>query len=284
MVGDTFIEVSNTSATATSLVSAMLQMELANKAILINTVTNFSSLVQKGNNVVKFPKSDRFTAQNKVAGTATEIQAITLATDDLSLNVHKHIPVRLEDIASMQSVVDLEPGILQRMMSALVDAFEASIMTAVLLASSTGPDHQIVSDGYAIAEKDILEAKRLLDVASVPKDSRVICVHANEVKDLLQIANFIQANRYPNAQALVNGELGMIYGMKVVQHNVASGAGKVCVYHPEHVAFAAQREPNFESQRAPLTYVAQDYSVDMLYGVKVLQDGILGVVITIKTP
>jgi len=281
---DNFITTTETADTATTLISSMLQMELANKAVLINTVLNKSSLVQKGNTKVSFPKSDRFVADNKTIGEPTAFQKITLAVDSLDLNIHKHIPVRLEDRANMQSAVDLEPGIIQRMMSALVDAMEATVWTCIALASSGNPDHQIVSDGYSIAAVDLLEAKRLLDVVKAPKEGRIAAVHANEIKDLLQIQNFISAQNYPNSQSLINGEIGMVYGMKVVQHNVDAGAGKVAVYVPDHVVFAAQREPNFKMADAPLQYIATDYSVDMLYGCATMLDGCLGVVITKKTP
>lgn len=281
---DNFITTTETADTATTLISSMLQMELANKAVLINTVLNKSSLVRKGDTKVSFPKSDRFVADDKVIGEATPFQKITLAVDTIDLNIHKHIPVRLEDRANMQSAVDLEPGIIQRMMSALVDAMETAVWTCIALASSSTPDHQIESDGYTIAAVDLLEAKRLLDVVKAPKEGRIAAVHANEVKDLLQIQNFISASHYPNSQSLINGEIGMVYGMKVVQHNVDAGAGKVAVYVPEHVAFAAQREPNFKMGDAPLQFIATDYSVDMLYGCQVMLDGYLGVVITKKTP
>jgi N4-gp56 family major capsid protein len=278
---DNFMGVTETVATSLDVVSAMVQEELRNNAVLFNAVTDYTSLVVKGANTVKIPRGTALTAGTKSEGTASEIQAITWATDDLELSAHKHIVVRLEHIANEQSVVDNEAEIVTAMSKAMVQSYEDVIFTELAKASSSAPDHKIDSDGYVLAEVDILEAKRLLDVQNAPLSDRFMLIHPTQLKEVLAIANFIQQDRYAGNQAIMNGEVGMVYGFKVLVSTTCT-ENKAYFWQKGHVAFARQVDVEFKSAEAPLIYAATDYSVRALSGSKVLRAGVLGVEVTIR--
>jgi hypothetical protein len=186
----------------------------------------------------------------------------------------------MEDIADLQAVVNMEAEIIARLASATVRAIEASCRAALDDVSTSNPDHDIGSDGYSLADVDILEAKRLLDVQKVPKANRFMAIHPTQTKEVLQLANFVQQDRNASSTALQNGMIGQAYGFTVVE-SVDVEADKPLFYHQSHCAFASQMEPKFEKQRAPLVNFATDYALSLLYGVKVLDSGKRGVRITV---
>ena len=280
-MADAPIGVTETTATSYDLVSELVQMELSQEANLVHTCQDFSGQVRKGADSVKIPRFDSFTAQDKTENTAVELQAITASADQLDLTTYKATPVRLEDIADLQAVVNMEAEIVARLATALVRAIEADARAALDDVSSSAPDHDIDSDGYSLAAVDVLEAKRLLDVQKVPKGDRYMAIHPTQCKEILQISDFIQQDRYPQQQALMNGEIGMLYGFKVIE-SVDVEADKPLFYHKSHCAFARQMAPKFEKQRAPLVNFATDYALSCLYGFKVLDAGVRGVRITVQ--
>ena len=269
--------VTETTAGSFDYVSAMVQLELINKAILYPTISSYSEQVPKGADSVKFPRFDSFSAQDKTENSATTFQALTMAADQLELSKHKHIPVRLEDIAGLQTVPDVEGAIVERMASAMVAQWEDDIYAQLILASASNPDHRVeYASAATLAEADILGAIELLDIQNVPASDRFLAVHPTQKRDLLEIDNFVQADRYGSSQPIQNGELGMAYGLKVVM-STAVTQDTSCIYHRSHVAFAAQMNMKFEKQRAPLDYLADDFSLSTIYGVKVLDAGKRGV-------
>ena len=279
-MSDAPIGITETTASSFDLVTALVQLELTQEANLVHTVMDYSAQVQKGADSVKIPRFDSITAWDKTENTAAELQSITASADQLLLNVYKATPVRMEDIADLQAVVNMEAEIIARLASATVRAIEATVRASLDDVSTSNPDHDIGSDGYSLADVDILEAKRLLDIQKVPKGDRYMAVHPTQVKEVLQLANFTQQDRFAGNTSLMNGELGMAYGFKVIESTDVE-SDKPLFYHKTHCAFASQMAPKFEKQRAPLVNFANDYALSLLYGCKVLDSGKRGVRITV---
>jgi len=76
---------------------------------------------------------------------------------------------------------------------------------------------------------------------------------------------------------LVNGEVGRIYGFRVVVTNNVTASTALC-YHRSHVAYARQLALRFENQRK-LSEAATEYLMQQKYGVKTLDQGKRGVLI-----
>lgn len=267
--------VTETGATAQSIVANLLQRELAVKSVLLPTILDYSSLVMPGAKEVAIPKATSFTAQNKSENTSTEWQAITASVDTVLLNIYKHIPARLEDIARAQSVIDWDVHMLGRMTSSMVTAIEASI--ASVLVKATNAIQLSGTSNLAATKADILEAKRILTAANVPLEDRFLAVPPGQEKALLAISDFVSASDYGSSMPIQNGELGRIYGFRVIVSNSFASDTEFVAYHKEHACFASQIAPKFEKQRAPLNELADDYSLSLLYGVKQLNGGAMGV-------
>lgn len=267
-------------ATSAEVVAALVQAELTVGSIYAALVQDESARAVPGLDAIKFPKADTLSAVDKVGGTESTRQALTFTTDTLNLNVHAQVPVRLEDLAKIQAGVDVEAEILTRAASAMVRKVDSILRAEVKKASASAPDHILQLTGSSntkITLADILAAQLVLNNANVPRDGRKLVVSNAQESALLAMSDFIDASKYgAGTSVLANGEIGRIYGLPVIVDGGLEAA-EALVFHSSHVAWGRQMEATWEQQRAPLGFLATDYSLSMLFGAKVLRGGICGV-------
>jgi N4-gp56 family major capsid protein len=273
-MSDADMGVTETSATGAAVVAAMVQQQLIAKAKLMFTVMDESARATKGAKSVSFPRTGALTPVAKTENTASESIALTYAVDTLSLDQHFHTFVRLEDIADTQSVVNIEADIVERAGAGMAKKMDSYIYdTLVAGASASNPDHiidQFGSSGTLTLAK-ILTARKLLDDQDVPEGDRFLVVNPEQESELLALAAFIDASQYGARDALLNGEIGRIYGFSVIKTTVCA-ANVALYYHRSACAFARQIEPKWETDRN-LSKLANEYSLSALYGAKILDSG-----------
>lgn len=267
--GDT--GVTETVATSVDVVAAILQSELIEKAVLLGTVTDYSAWVMKGANTVKIPRTGSFTVSNKAENTTTASAKLTFATDSIELSIHKHIVALIEDIAEEQSVLDIEADYMQRMASAMALSVDNDIAAALVKAAN---DRQLSgTSNLVLTLADINAARRDLNEADVPQGDRFLAIPAAQEEAMLNLDNFISADKYGAREPLQNGEIGRVYGFKVIVTNQFASDSEFVAYHRSHVGFARQIAPKFERQRAELGKLGDEVSMSLLIGVKQLDSG-----------
>lgn len=251
-------------------VSAIVQAELKQRAVLMPLVQNYAA--GPGIDTIKIPRAGGFAAETKTENTSLTAQVLTFATDDLLLNQHKAVLVRLEELAATQSKPDVVSQILSRMASELALQIDMDIFAQLELTSAAAPDHRIAyADATSFKKADILAARSLLHVQNVPFNECYIGVSPASEVSLLAINDFVHVDTYGSAQAIVNGELGRLFGARVVMSNVFEDL-KTIIWHPTHCAFAMQSSLNFKSQD-DLENIATKYLASQLYGAKVMDAG-----------
>lgn len=265
--------VTETSAVGQVTISQSIQMYLQEQAKLMDKVTLYTA--GKGETSIKIGRAGGFTVGDKSENTSVTAQVITYAADTLALDQHKVIQVRLEDIANIQARPDIINDILLRMGKDMAYKLDTLIVTKLEAASASAPDHRIAytNSGSAntLGKADILAARQLLQLQNVPFNECWIGVSPASENNLLAIDDFVHADKYGSSQGLVNGEIGRIYGARVVM-SIAFDTAKTIVWHPTAVAFAMQRELNFDTDK-DLPNLAMLYSVDALYGAVTLDSG-----------
>lgn len=263
------------------IVSAIVQDELKTKAVLAPSVMDMSSLAVPGMDKINFPRAGGFTAEAKAENTALTAQVITYANDGLNLDQQKAILARVEDIAGLQAKPDVIADIVKRMGSELALDFDKYIYARLQEASAAAPDHRILYDNNAgdnnLQRIDILEARRLLNVQNAPMQDRILLVSPGSEKSILNIADFINAEKYGSSQPIMNGELGRIYGFKVLMSPIVDDA-KTIAYHKSCCTFAYQQNVKFESDR-DLPNVSTEYLMSTLFGAVTMQAGVLQVML-----
>ena len=268
------ITTTQTSATGQDIVAALVQKQLIAKAKLIFTIQDESARATKGAKSVSFPRTGNLTPAAKSAGTASTGQVLTYAADQLALNKHYQTLVILEDSADVQTVVDVESDIIERSGAGMALQMDTDVYTALRDgASSASPDHIIdhYSASGTLTLAKVLEARKLLDLQNVPEDGRFMAINPDQEGQLLALSTFVSAQEYGSDKARMNGEVGSLFGFRVIKTTVVED-NVTLYYHNTAAAFARQIDPKFESMR-DLENLAWKYSLSCLYGVKVLDSG-----------
>lgn len=273
------IATTQTTDVAQVIVSQYVQQYLSQNAILVGTITDRSSEALPGVKTIDFGRRTALSAVTKNANTAMTSTNFTWAVDPLTLSDHEAVYTVLEDFANIESAISQEPAILQSSTEALVDLLEAKIYTSLAAASAAAPDHRAkfkTQDTLSLA--DVLNARKLLNKANVPLMDRWMAINPDQEEQALALTNFTHAEKYGGGNMpLVNGEIGRIYGFRVVVTNAVTASTVLC-YHRSHVAFARQLGLTFENQRK-LSEAATEYLMQQKYGVKTLDLGKRGVLI-----
>jgi hypothetical protein len=273
-----FTKYSDVSATALDPISQMVQMFLSQRGVLIQTVMDATSTVGPGQDSASYPRGVGFTAESVPDDDATLLQAqvATWAVDKMDLDQHKAVLVALKDRADIQSIVNQMSEIQVREAQAIVDAIEASLYASIAATSASAPDHRIVFEtSGVIALADISNAAYLLDVQNVPQDERFLVINPKQKKQLRALGDFTDASKYGSNDVLLTGEIGEIFGFKILATNAVT-ADRAIAYHRSHVVFAMQQQMKFKMQD-DLDQVATKLLMTALYGSKVLDSGKRGV-------
>lgn len=263
--------------TRQDLVSAVVQETLKAKSILMPTVLDYSSSLPAGSKSVYIPRRAQFTAETKAEDTDLTAQAMIFTQDQLTLS-HLACLAEVEVIAELQSAVNVESEVIKESSEELAKKMDDLIIVQLKLVSTAAPDHLLdyantPTDTLTIAE--IVNARNLLNKQFVPMNDRYMVISPDQEAAVLQLANFIQAERYGSSEPIQNGEVGKIYGFKVIVHPSLAAVDSL-FYQKQHVAMAIQLQPSFEFMMN-LPGIKKQYLLHTIAGAKVLQAGKAGV-------
>lgn len=273
-MADALMGVTETSASALANISRVAQTYLQQQSKLLPTVTDYSSLAVQGASSIKLPRSGGFTVGDKAENTAVDSQIITYAADTISLDQHRVVQFLLEDIANEQAMVNVVQDALLKASADLAFDIDSKIKAEFDNASTTSPDHVIQYNDATnedIELTDILEMRRLLIAQNIDPNQCFLGVGNAQEKNMLLIDNFIDSSKYGASRPVMNGEIGMIYGMRVIVSNVFSGTDSYA-WHPTSVGMAMQQGVRVQRDY-DLANLAWRYSLDYLAGFEVLDGG-----------
>jgi len=272
--------ISDVASTLSEKINSTIQSFLIQKSRLIPTVSK--QMAPKGIKSVDLPKFGALTVNDKSENVAATLQELTSSNDQLLLDKEKIVAFAIEDRAKDQSVVDLSGTGLERASKGLALQMDKDIRDQLELASIAAPDHRLeyANSGTlnTLGQADIVKARELLHLQDIEEFRECyIGVNPTSEANLLLIDNFVHVDKYGANTATANGEIGKLYGAPVIMSNVFDEF-KTVIWHPEHVAFAVQREMQMEKDRDILK-LADVYAVHALYGAQVLDGGLRAVVL-----
>jgi len=262
-----------TSASALSNISQFAQVYLQQESKLLPTVSDFSALAVPGASSIKLPRSGGFTVGDKAENTAIDSQIITYAADTISLNQHRQVQFLLEDIADKQAMVNVVQDSVMKAAKDMANDVDNKIIVELKLASTAAPDHRIAYNDTVnedIELVDILSARKLLMDQFVDPRECFVGIGTAQEKNMLAIDNFISAEKYGSSEPIMNGEIGRVYGMRVIVHTGFDA--ETSFWHKSAVGVAFQQQ--IRTQRSyELNQLAWRYSLDYLAGFEVLDGG-----------
>lgn len=274
-----------------ALVAEVVQRELQAKAKLAGLFRDYSNLVGKGTASLKIPRADSFSVSTRDNATPTAASAsnLTFSFDQIDLDQSKYVYYVIPGDVELDAKPSYELTAAERAASSHARGMDVARIDELFTGGSSAVNVEYDA-GSSDIEDTILSMIQEADEANMLDDGeRFLIVRPQERKALLGVANFIQADRYPNSQALVTGELGSLYGVRVVVTNLSGsvnntdlatpapfGDGSMILCHRESLLFAFHRQPQHDMDKA-IEWGANSmaHTWDVKYGLVVAQDAAL---------
>jgi len=229
--------------------------------------TSMSGLVKGRGDVFHIPKL----AEDADAAKSTETIVTYSANDHgestLTMNQHRYVAKIVEDLATTQSI----PGLFEKEVSgfayALAKTYDSFIESKVEAATTNGAtlagDNTITAAELRTGMKTLMEADVAINECNLVVSPALYAA-------LLSISDFVDASKIGQASPTYNGQIGQLYGMRVLTSTVmgasaSTGVEVGYIIHPSAVMAGRQLEPRVQSE----------YSVDFL-GTKVVSDMVYG--------
>ena len=269
------IGVDEAGSTRQALVSSIVQEVIAEKAQLLPLVTDYSAQAQPGSQSLGIPRRNTFSASTKGQNNAVSNSELTFGVDTITF-AHKYVSAKIEDIARVQSSVDIPGEVVKEIGEAMAREADAQILAALKDVSLANPDMKLPladASGDKIALADITNARKLLrSEGKVMFDGDTyLLVSPEQEQELLSISNLIDASKYGDSLSIKAGEIGSVMGFRVVVSDLLT-ADQAIAFHKSAVGFAAQQNFKLEFDR-DLSNLADHYVGSGLMGATALAEG-----------
>jgi hypothetical protein len=281
------------------LVAADALPALMGNLVLGNLVNrDFEPTLAQAGDTVNVPIPPTLVANNLAAGDSVQLQNPNLGNAQIVLNTHAEATFQVPDVTKVLAVPDLLKLYMQPAMVALAEKIESDLLNTYASFTANAP---VGTAGSALTEAVVDAAETALFAAKVPaSEPKYLIVDANAYSNLRQIARFSEYQTAGEAglRALVDGTVGKIKDFFVFRSQFVAKTGSSPI-HTHNLAFArsalglvVRRLPqplpgtgaiaeyaelgNF-GMRVTLSYqpntLAQQFTVDVLYGCAVLRNG-----------
>lgn len=271
-MADALTGLTEVTATVEQLISAEVQAVLTANVVMPGLVSDYSGMAGPGIDRIKIPRFSNFTVDTKAENVAVSAQVNAFSTDSLLLDQHKVIQFLVEDIAELQSKVAVSQAYVQQAAKDLAAEMDLYLLdTLEAGTSAAAPDHKRAYDGASLAKADVLTARQLLNEAKVPLEDRAMVISPASEAAILAISEFVRVDESGGSEALRNGRIGKLFGFDCYVSSQAEDL-KSMFFHKSAMAFARQLEPRV-MQFNDVANLGTRYSIDHLYGAKVLDSG-----------
>ena len=249
------------------IIGELTQRQLIAQSKFLSTVFDVSRYAEAGRNAIEFPKAGDFSVVKKTSGVPVTSQALTYTTDVLDLDQQAVVRWGIEWKSKIQSEVDVMNDAIGR--ASRAQALQADIDIMAEIYASSGAALTAQADG-SFSRENITSMIENLDLQNVPEDERVLGVNPSEKKKIMDLADFVNANKLGSDRIVSRGQIGELFGIPVISSTVVT-TKKPVMYHREAIAFGFQKNPEFKSDE-DLDNLSDEYVLWQLYGLKGLLD------------
>ena len=237
---------------------------------LRNQVTDFSSMVSGGGDILNIPKIAEETAAAKSADSAVTYSANTDGVRQLNINQHHYEAKRIEDIVRVQESADLFNAYAKSMGYALAKKVENFLATT--LKGNTGNNTDLAGDNVMLPAELRAGLEKFLDSNFDYTDGETyLYVNPKVYMGLMGQGHFTEAQkRGDGANPLVSGSVMEIYGMPVYastdwSESEADGTIVATAFKKESIYYGQQIAPRVQSAY-DLDHLATSVVADVLFG------------------
>jgi len=256
------------------MISAIVQRALRENAQLVPTISDVSALAQPGLDSISFPRrTSKFNVQNLVEDSEADVQSFEYDLDKLELNHHAMISWFIKKRSDLQAMVNIEADTIAEAAAEHGIDVDRKVQSA-MLAGAASANNVAVTGAYT--KDKFLEGRELLQKATKlnPQRANFFClVNSKRERDLLNIGEFVKANEYGQGTPLITGELGRLFGVRVLlTDEEVLGDGNGLMYVQPGIVYGNQMTPDLNDLYIPRK-AGTEYALDQLYGIKILDGG-----------
>ena len=288
----------NVATAIVKLVAADALPALMGNLVMGNLVNrDYEPVLARAGDTVNVPIPPTLVANNIAEGNTVTLQNPSIGNAQIVLNTHAEATFQIPDVTKILAVPDLLKLYMQPAVVALAQSIETSLLATWSQFTSNAP---VGTAGTAITEAVVDSAETALFSAMVPPNApKYLVVNPSTYSALRQIPRFSEFNTAGEAglRALVDGAVGKMKDFyifrsqfvaqtgssPVTTHNLAftkNALGLVVRRLPQPLpgtgAIAEYAELGNFGMRVTMSYqpntLAQQFTVDVLYGVGVLRN------------
>jgi hypothetical protein len=288
----------NVATALVKLVAADALPALMGNLVMGNLVNrDYEPAMATAGQIINVPIPPALVANNIAEGGTVTLQNPTLGNAAIQLSTHAEATFLIPDVTKVLAVPDLLKLYMQPAVVAIAESIETSLLNLYASFTSNLP---VGTGGSTIVEATVDAAETALFAAKVPASAnKYLVVDSNTYSALRQIPRFSEFNTAGEAglRALVDGAVGKMKDFyifrsqfvahtgssPVITHNLAftrDGIGLVVRRLPQPLpgtgAIAEYAELGSFGMRVTMSYqpntLAQQFTVDVLYGVGVLRN------------
>lgn len=247
-----------------------------NNLVLANLVDRYDSDVKNAGDIIRIPNLSSITATYKVENVDAAQSATTETASSISLNKHAVVRVTIEDLAAIQSHVNLREKYTTQMGKSIAKITDTDIRSLYSgLSQTVGAG--ATSTNLALSKTYILESVRKLNAKNVPFEDRSFIVESYGYRDLLKTDDFVRYDAVGQAadkNATVSAKIGKLYGVDVYQTEQVYTLSSVAygmMFHKTAFGLAVQKAMRVQAQY-DVPALAWELVADSIYGVAELRD------------
>jgi hypothetical protein len=288
----------NVATAIVKLVAADALPALMGNLIMGNLVNrDYEPALAHAGDTINVPIPPTLVANNIAEGGTVTLQNPNLGNAQIVLNTHAEATFLIPDVTKVLAVPDLLKLYMQPAVVAIAESIETNLLNLYASFTSNAP---VGTGGTTIVEETVDAAETGLFAAKVPPSAnKYLVVDSNTYSALRQITRFSEFETAGQAglRALIDGTVGKMKDFyifrsqfvahtgssPVVTHNLAftrDAIGLVVRRLPQPLpgtgAIAEYAELGSFGMRVTMSYqpntLAQQFTVDVLYGVGVLQN------------
>lgn len=280
------------------LVAADALPALVGNLVMGNLVNrDYEPVLAQAGDTVNVPIPPSLVANNLAEGGAVQTQNPSLGNAQIVLNTHAEATFQIPDITKVLSVPDLLKVYMQPAVVAIAERIEMDLLNLYAGFTANSP---IGTAGTSITEASIDAAETALFAAKLPASApKFLVVDASTYSALRQIPRFSEFQTAGEAglRSLIDGTVGKIKDFYVIRSQYVSKTGSApeavhnLAFSKDAIGLVVRRLPqpllgtgaiaeyaelgNF-GMRVTMSYqpntLAQQFTVDVLYGVAVLRN------------
>lgn len=224
---------------------------------------------------VNIPSMSNFSVADKATNTDVSFEAFTHPVQQLLINKHKVVAVKIEKFLIRQAMLGYRDRVTKRLGYPIARVMETDLSN---LFQSFGDNATVGTATVELTDTDWLTAwtnlvgAGAIEEAMTDEDTSIFLSPAAYAA-ALKIDKFTHADYGAQGDAITKAALGAIYGSKVYLSNLLRSAGTGqhdCAWiHKDIITLAVQEQVQVETQYRPAS-VATEIVADSIYGFKEL--------------